>query len=169
MAEGARYAFQEDWRRPARASREAIVLSPGRTTASVQCSPTRGTTWRPRAAVPRGHGALSSGGLGGLGKVQVKGQGVYASGLGVLGRGHGKSLGHAAVGGVRRGDQQAAVVEGRISQGAVGSGCEGGARRRRVSTLHAGLVSGLTLHGLAPLQQKWPAAGRSISRHSADT
>eukprot|EP00964_Phaeocystis_antarctica_P055609 scaffold32714_cov26-Phaeocystis_antarctica.AAC.1 len=62
VAGAMQYASKGDWRKAGKACREAIALRPDRseacTSTSVQCSPTRGTQWRPRSGTSRPRSAI---------------------------------------------------------------------------------------------------------------
>ena len=108
LAEGMRYKSQQDWRRAARAYREAIALRPDDPAAYFNLG---------NALNVSGHNVEAAQRL-------PRGQGALSGGLGALGTGHGIGLHHADAEGVRRGGQ-AGVVERRGAQGAVGEGVEG--------------------------------------------
>jgi len=93
LAEGAWYGSQLDWRRSARAAREAIALRPD----------------RPDAYFNLGAGLANSGHYVEAAQRYLD-QGARAGGLGDVGTGRGTGLQHAHTGGLRRGGQ-AGVVE----------------------------------------------------------
>eukprot|EP00964_Phaeocystis_antarctica_P145934 scaffold112089_cov63-Phaeocystis_antarctica.AAC.3 len=110
LAEGARYASKDDWRRAAKAFREVIALRPD----------------EPYACTKPWYNAQQLGALRGGRTAVPRCQGALSGGLRGLGTGHISGLRHAEDEGVQR-RGQAGVVERRGAQGAVGEGCGGGA------------------------------------------
>ena len=137
MADGMRYGSKEDFRREAKAYREAIALKPDEPGAYLNLGAALTSSGHYVEAAQRYLEAKERYAVGSSGWAEATADAfcrllqkecAEVAKPEWLGRGHGRCLLQAATEGVRRGGQ-AGVVERRGAQGAVGEGCEGGTER----------------------------------------